>query len=254
MKKYRFLGLTVAASLLSWTASGAGQLDQILQAEKQSNRQLAQAQGQIDRLNDQTDDLVIAYRTVVEENSVLRTYNRQVSAQIKQQEKDVTLLNDQIANITQVRREVMPLIQDMLDGLRTFVNADIPFNKEERLERIEALQALMDQPDVTPSERYRLILERYKTEAEYGQKIDVYSGTGMVDGAEQKVIYISVGRIAFMYQTPDAADSYLWNNTTKEWEKLDSEYNSRIQNAILMTQGSQPDLVRLPVFAPTEAK
>ena len=122
------------------------------------------------------------------------------------------------------------------------------------LERIAALQDLMDQPDVSPSERYRLVLERYQTEVDYGQKIDVYEGSENIDGQDMKVNYLSVGRIAFMFQTPDSSRSFVWNNDSRAWQELDSEFNSRIRKAIQMGQKAvQADLVRIPVFAPQGA-
>ncbi len=255
MKRYTPIGLSIAAAmLLAWSPANSGQLDDILAAEKSSNRTLAQAQSQIDTLDDQTNDLVDTFRVVIQENEVLRTYNRQVSDQIKQQLSDITLIGSQLEGITQTRREVMPLIQDMIDSLRTFVENDIPFRRTERLARIEALQDLMDQPDVAPSERYRLVLERYETEVDYGQKIDVYEGIENIDGQSLKVIYLSVGRIAFMFQTPDSSRSFVWNNSDRAWEELGSEYNSRIRKAIQMGQKAvQADLVRIPVFAPQGA-
>ena len=256
MKKYTTIGLTVLASvLLAWTPAKAQDLNGVLNTEKSSNNAMQQSQGQIDNLDDQTGDIVQQYRTVIEENAVLRTYNKQVSDQVAKQREDVALINSQIEGITQTRREVMPLIQDMINSLRDFVKADIPFRREERLERIEALQDLMDQPDVPPSERYRLVLDRYKTEADYGQKIDVYEGEAEIDGNTASVIYLSVGRISFVYQTPDSSRSFVWNNNSRAWEELGSEYNTRIRKAIQMAQkAQQADLVRIPVFAPTGAQ
>jgi len=256
MKRYTPIGLSIAATMLiAWTPANSVELDEILAVEKSANRTLAQAQSQIDTLDDQTNDLVDTYRVVIEENSVLRTYNKQVSDQVAQQKADISLIGGQIDGITQTRREVMPLIQDMIDSLRTFVENDVPFRREERLARIEALQDLMDQPDVTPSERYRLVLERYQTEVDYGQKIDVYEGKADIDGVETKVFYLSIGRVAFMFQPPDSSRSFVWNNESRAWEELDSEYNSRVRKTIQMAQKAvQADLVRIPVFAPKGAQ
>jgi hypothetical protein len=256
MKRYTPIGLSIAASMLiAWTPANSVELDEILAVEKSANRTLAQAQTQIDTLDDQTTDLVDTYRVVIQENAVLRTYNRQVDAQIKQQNSDVNLINGQIEGITKTRREVMPLIQDMIDSLRTFVENDVPFRREERLARIEMLQDLMDQPDVAPSERYRLVLERYQTEVDYGQKIDVYEGKADIDGQDTKVFYLSIGRVAFLFQPPDSSRSFVWNNEVRAWEELDSEFNARVRRAIQMAQKAvQADLVRIPVFAPKGAQ
>ena len=100
MKRYTPIGLSIAASMLiAWTPANSVELDEILAVEKSANRTLAQAQTQIDTLDDQTTDLVDTYRVVIQENAVLRTYNRQVDAQIKQQNSDVNLINGQIEGI-----------------------------------------------------------------------------------------------------------------------------------------------------------
>ena len=257
MKRYTLIGLTVAAaSLVAWTPATAQNLDQILNAEKSSNRTLAQAQDQIDTVSSQTDDIVQQFKIVIEENANLRTYNSQVSAQIAQQNKDIDLINAQIGGITQTRREVLPLIQDMITTLRDFVMADIPFKQEDRLERVEALQDLMDKPDVPQSELYRLVMERYKTEAEYGQTIDAWNGTADIDGDTQQVRYVNIGRVAYLFQTQAADRSFVWDNSegSRGWVELDSGYNSAIDRVIQMAEKAiQPELVSIPVFAPEEA-
>ena len=73
MKRYTPIGLSIAASmLLAWTPANSSQLDDILAAEKSSNRTLTQAQSQIDKLDDQTNDLVESYRVVIQENEILQ--------------------------------------------------------------------------------------------------------------------------------------------------------------------------------------
>ena len=251
MKKYTSIGLSVVgAMLVAWSPAIAQDVDAVTAVEQQHNAQMQQNQNTVDNVSDQTDDIVQQYKVLLEENRVLRTYNSQVRDQIAQQESDIVLITTQIDGITQTRREVMPLIQDMVDSLRDFVNADIPFRKETRLDRVEALQDLMDQPDVPPSERYRLVMERFKTEAEYGQTVNAYADTEVIGGTEMKLNFVNIGRVAFMAQNIAGDRSFVWDNQAREWVELDSSFNSAVQDVILMAEkAQQPEMVIVPVFA-----
>ena len=150
-------------------------------------------------------------------------------------------------------RQIMPLIQRMIDGLDEFVELDIPFRIEERRDRVARLQALMDNANVSTSERFRQVLTAYEIETEFGRTVDTYTGTMTVDGTEKTVNFVNVGRIAFMYQTRDRETSALWNPETQAWEELPGSYNLRVDQIIQMAQGNvQSDVIRLPVFAPEE--
>ena len=257
MIKLTTYGMAGAVALaLAWSPAQTDQLQDIINVEQSVNRTLVQTQEQIDTVSDQTDDLVAEYRQVIAENEQLRTYNNQVRALVRQQEADVALLDSQIDNITLVKRQIMPLIQDMLDTLREFVETDLPFRRDERLARIETLQALMTQPDVAESERYRLVLERYEIEANYGNTIEAWTDEITVNGNEIPVNKVRIGRVTLMAQTTgDNAQSYWWDPEADSWITLDSGYDSAISQAIQMAGGvTQVVLVELPFPAPQEAR
>ena len=257
MIKHTTYGIAGALALvLTWGPAKADQLQNIINTEQAANRTLVQTQEQIDTVSEQTDDLVAEYRQVIVENEQLRVYNSQVRALVQQQQADLTLLDEQIGNITLVKRQIMPLIQDMLDSLRLFVEQDLPFRREERLARIERLQALMTQPDVAESERYRLVLERYEIEAEYGQTIEAWRGEIEMNGTMLPVNLLRIGRVSLMAQTQgDNINSYWWDPESGAWVDLESRYDGPISQAIQMAEGvTQVNLVELPFPAPQEAQ
>ncbi|MDA0339825.1 MAG: DUF3450 domain-containing protein [Proteobacteria bacterium] len=244
------------ALALAWTPVQADTLNDIRDVEKSGNAKLVQTQGNIDQLSDQSDDLVSQYREIIVENETLRTYNNQVKALVRKQEADISLVKNQIDTITLVKRQIMPLIQDMLTSLRDFVEKDLPFRRDERLARVQQLQDLMTEPDVAESERYRLLLERYATEAEYGGKIAAWTGDISVNGASIPVNLLQIGRVSLMAQSAgDNKASYWWDPEAGAWTELDSGYDGAISQAIQMAEGvTQVDLVELPFPAPKEAQ
>ena len=58
--------------------------------------------------------------------------------------------------------------------LEDSIRGDLPFNIGERLARIENVKAVLGDPDISPAEQYRRVLNAYKIEVTYGMGIDSY--------------------------------------------------------------------------------
>lgn len=248
--------IAAGALMVSSMPAAAQQLDSILKLEEGGNRYLAQSQRQIDQISDQTDSIVDEYRGVIVQIETLKVYNAQLRKLIRAQKQEMTRLEEQIDYVTLVERRIMPLVQEMIDSLRVFVAADVPFLAAERKDRVERLQALMIDSTVTTSERYRQTLAALEIENEYGRKVGTYQADMDVegDGIVQTVNFLHVGRVAFIFQTKDKEDSYVWDQAGQEWVELSSSSNGPVYDAIQMARGFvQSDVVELPIFAPQEA-
>ena len=66
---------------------------------------------------------------------------------------------------------------EMIDTLGQIVEADIPFRIHERRARVVRLRDMMDQAEVTASEKYRRVMEAYQGELEFGRTTEAYSDT-----------------------------------------------------------------------------
>lgn len=246
--------IAAGAFMVSSLPAAAQQLDSILKLEEGGNRYLAQSQRQIDQISDQTDGIVDQYRSTIIQIETLKTYNAQLRKLIRAQKQEITRLEEQIDYVTLVERRIMPLVQDMIDSLKVFVEADIPFLAEERKDRVGRLQALMTDSSVTTSERYRQTLAAFEIESEYGRKVGTYQADMEVDGVVQTVNFLHVGRVAFIFQTKDKEDSYVWDQAAQTWVELSGSSNGSVYDAIQMARGFiQSDVVELPIFAPEEA-
>ena len=101
------------------------------------NTAAAKSQARIDRLASQTNDLLQDYKTVMKQVDGLRVYNARLERQIENQLRRLADLEEGIGEATVIQRQVTPLVLRMLDGLEKFVELDVPFHKEERINRIE---------------------------------------------------------------------------------------------------------------------
>lgn len=241
-------GLTLALAL---TAS-AQVLDRSIQTEEQIARNAAQVQAQINEVADETEALINEYRIVLSEIDSLRIYNDMLQDTVDSQEAEIQNINRQLENLEQTNRDVVPLMIEMAETLPRLVQADVPFRVDERMERAQSLIDALDRADVTTSEKFRRILEAYQSEIELGRTTEGYRGQ-LPDG--QRVDFLRIGRTLLFYQSLDETETGWWNPNTRSFEQLDDRYRLPVSDGLAIAQNQvAPDLVRLPVPAPTEAE
>jgi hypothetical protein len=258
---HRFKNVLIAALVSTGALLGtvaavqASTLDSILDVGEAKNKAAKKSQIKIDRLADETRDLLGDYKTVTKQIDGLVVYNTRLQRQIDNQLARIGEIDESIDQVTIISRQMTPLVIRMIDGLEKFVELDVPFHMDERQQRIAFLRANLDRSDVSIAEKFRQVLEAYKIENEYGRKIDAYKGSVEIGGAERDVNFFRVGRIALLYQTTDTEISGAWDQRSRSWVPLDrGEYRNAIMKGLrIARKEASIDLLNLPVAAP-EAK
>jgi hypothetical protein len=236
-------------------AEGREALGEVVDLRAQGNETAEQSQQRIETVSDETDALLAQYRTTLKQIDSLDLYNSQMRDLIAAQGQELGSLQDQLDRVESVGRSVTPLMILMIDAIAKFVELDVPFLLEERQQRIGELRKLMARPDVTTAERFRLIMEAYQIENEYGRTIEAYRAPLKIDDKEITVDFLRFGRIALVYQTLDETQAGVWNRETRSWMPLDSSYRSPIRQGLkIARKQSAPDLVSLPLPAPSDAR
>ena len=244
----------VASALLGAVAfSGAtiaDPLEKLHAAERKIQKDAAKSQTKIDTIQEQTQDIVIEYRDVVAQTEINKVYNDHVAKLVAAQNAEIKSLEDQIAEVENTKRNVVPLMYRMIDMLEQFVEKDIPIKLDLRKARVERLREIMVNPNVSTSEKYRQVLEAYKIEKDYGSAVEAWQATENFDGQEITADFVHVGRTALIAQSIDLKNAWVWNNNTRAWEKLGDEYLKDVTKTIRMARKQAPlDLVKLPIFA-----
>ncbi len=238
----------VTGSVLAAAVAQAQVLDRSIETENRITREAAQAQEQINRVDEETQQLVDEYRRVLSETESLRIYNRQMQTIVDNQEREIASINDQLDGLEATNRDVVPLMIEMAERLGQLVRADLPFRLDERMNRADNIVQLLNRSDITTSEKYRLILEAYQAEMEYGRTMEAYRGA-LPDG--QQVEFLRVGRTLLYYQSLDGRLTGWWNPNTRQFERLHDRYRLPISDGIAIARNQvAPDLIRLPVPAP----
>jgi chromosome segregation ATPase len=244
-------GATVA--LLAAAVAGA-QLEQTLQAQIQVDRAAAQSQQRVDQVRDQTLDAAAQYAQAMTEAESYEQYNEQLEAQVQSQEEEITSIEQQLLDIETTNREVQPLMRKMVTALDQFIELDVPFLIEERTERIDNLKNMMARADVSISEKYRLIMEAYQIELEYGRTLETYEGTLNAGDQPRTVQFVRLGRVSLLYRTLDGSETGYWDAVQGQWV-VDDSYAEAVEQAIrVANQEGAPELLTVPVPAPEEAQ
>ena len=242
--------LLLSGSVSRAQAPDTEKLDTIVDERTTANERAAAVQKEIDKLSDETGDLLEKYRTALKQIDAITVYNNQMRSLIASQEAEMASLGSQVDRVEIVGRSVTPLMLRMIAALDQFVKLDVPFLLEERTKRVDDLNRTMSRADVSTAEKFRQIMEAYQIENEYGRTIEAYRGTLKLGDRDITVDFLRFGRIALVYQSLDESQSGVWNKEARNWEELDSGYRSAIRNGLrIARKQAAPDLVRLPLPA-----
>jgi hypothetical protein len=235
-------------------APAGAQLQEALTAQAQVDREAAASQNTLDQLRERTQDAAGRYAQAVAEAESLERFNRLLEEQVRSQEEEIASIERQLLEIDTTTREVQPLMQQMVDTLARFVELDVPFLLEERTARVQNLRSLMPRADVTISEKYRLILEAYQIELDYGRTLNAYEGR-LGTGADARTVeFVRLGRVSLMYRTLDGAETGYWDANQDTWV-VDPSYAEAVEEAIRVARDDgAPELLTVPIPAPQEVR
>ena len=253
MKRSAILGS--AAMLAVLCAPAQAQFRSALQESEATARETASAQQQIDQLDDQTASLLNDYRANLKQLEAARRYNASLNRNIEAQERQVVRLREDIDNVEGLQRAMQPLMEDMVARFGELVAADLPFLATERNDRAARLEGVLANPDMSAAQRYRLIVEAYQIEGEYGRTIGAYEGTVNSNGEELTGEFLRIGRIALMFKTPDDSTLLIYDTAAGDWTNLNRSYLQDVKYALRMAkEQTAPDIFFAPVKPPVAAQ
>lgn len=251
-----FLSIVFVISFIfSVHVKAADPLKSAVENKLDAQKETIQSQQRIDTMAEETRDMVQEYKTLLRSVDGLKTYNDQLNTLVKKQKENLSSIQRQLGHVEDTQRNIIPLMLRMIEVLDEFITLDLPFLQEERQTRLAAIKDMMDRPDVTLPDKFRRIMEAYQIEMEYGRTIEAYEGEVSLDGRNQTVEILRIGRMALLYSTLDHQNVGQWDKYAKKWISLDSNYNRSIQQGLkIARKQAPPDLFKIPVLAPEKVK
>jgi len=254
LSKLAQVGILLSAATLSFSGFSHGylaqdsDLSQVVDAGKKINHSANQSQKRVNRISEQIQSKLQQFKAVNKEVDGLNVYNKQMQNQIDHQLVELQQLAESMEQVSIIERQVSPLMARMINTLAQFIELDVPFLPEERSKRIADLNSMLERADVSVAEKFRRVLEAYQVEVEYGRTIEAYTGMQQINGQEIDVDFLRIGRVSFVYRSRDGQALGMWNQASKSWLELGSEYRSDINKALRIARKQlAPDLIVVPV-------
>ena len=227
-------------------------LKQLSATQREANAAGIKSQERIAALSDETDELFARHNSALKQLEALRSYNRTMREIVGSQETELTSLRGQLEQVDAVGRSVTPLMWRMIAALESFVALDIPFLANQRGESLKGLRQLMIRADVPLSEKYRVIMEAYQLEAEYGRTIEAYRAP-LTPGSGETVDFLRFGRVALVYLALDESEAGVWDQESRSWHILEPSAHADVRAGMRIARKQiAPDLIYLPLPQPTE--
>ena len=104
-----------------------------------SLEEASQNQQRINKIDKETRDLEFEYIDTFKEYENLKLYNDQLQKIINSQLEEIDSVLMQIADLDNTNINIIPLMLKMTDSLEKFIELDIPFLLDERLERLSSI-------------------------------------------------------------------------------------------------------------------
>lgn len=239
-----------ALALAGSNVASASSLKEIHKTEASTMNASVKSQEKINNIYEQTQELLAEYRTVVDETENLKVYNNHVQRLVNDQRAGIESLERQIGTVQDTKKGVVPLMYKMIESLEKFIEADIPVNLADRTVRLDRLKDVMARQGVSVAEQFRLVLEAYEIETDYGSMFSAYQGELDFEGQSITVDFVHMGRTVLVAQSLDLKNAWIWEHSTRTWKALGDEYLNPITKAIRMARKqTAPDLIKLPVYA-----
>ncbi|MGF1727340.1 DUF3450 domain-containing protein [Photobacterium nomapromontoriensis] len=248
---------TSIAILMLSAMSGvqASSLSDARTVESSMNQASVKSQQKIDDSAEAALLMTAEIEQLQEETENLRIYHDHLANLVASQESESKSLNDQIQGIKETRQGVVPLMYRMLDGLKSSVETDMPIRKEQRLARINKLETMMVQADISDAEKYRRILEAYQIEMDYGTKMGLYQGQININGDTIEADLLYLGRISLIARSLDGTQFWAWNSNEATWQSMSSNNSNDMNKAFaIASKQAAPSLLALPVSVNVEPK
>ena len=223
------------------------QLDSALSTAKTSTAASAASQARVVAADDAADSALREYTALQQQIDNIKLFVDQQNIYLASQTGEIDSLNNQLGTVEQIKKGMVPMMLDMTIELEDAINDDLPFLKEVRLNRVNDIKEALGNPNVSPAEQYRIILNAFKIEVSYGQGLDSYEAAHPTKPGNV-VNFLRFGRAALVYMTKDESEIARYNKESGDWDILDGGKALSMRKAIRVAKGeAAPDIVYAPV-------
>lgn len=195
-----------------------------------------QLQGELEKLENHME------RTLWQKEKA-RTYRETLESKISE-------LRRRAAEMETINAELLPVLDETLNRLKSVVDADLPFEQAERHKRLEQVEKTLSDYDAGLLGKTQAIFDALAREVDIGHGIGVAEGEIIIGDETRQVKLLRVGRVGLYALTMDGSGAYVWNREQNTFTALDNGIRA-IEEAIQMSEGTRlAGLSSLPMERP----
>lgn len=201
-----------------------------------------------EKWREEKEKMLLRYEELQKENNALAKQKQALLEEVKAAEGRVFAKEKALSDIEEISARIMPFLEEMILDLGNMIQNGLPFLSGERSARLEKLKSIMDDPEVSVSEKFRRVMEAFMVEAEYGMTIETWQETIDVEGKSMLADIFRLGRLALFYQSLNRENCGFFDMGKGRWSPLSGAYNRDIRIAFEIAKKRRPvELITLPL-------
>ncbi len=242
-------GVLLLAGIVPAQGQGdQGMLGTNLKVADEMQQQAASSQSRIDKLSSDTEKMLQEYKRLTSDAEYQGQYESELTALQQQQEQEILSLKQRVDSIQYTQQRLNPLMRSMVETLEQFVVLDLPFHHQQRLDSVISLREKVFSGSLLLADKFRLLMEAYQAELEYGNTLESYREQIQLDGQPITVECLRIGRVALYFLTLDGARAGVWDRNQRSWQTLPEDSIDLLKQASKIAAGRvAPELLRLPL-------
>jgi hypothetical protein len=271
-------GIGMAQPASAQPAAAEQALEKAIAAQADAVDEALASQARVEETRRETEAMLAELRNRRRELEGLTRYHDHVERMIAAQTRSIADTEAELATAAVTERELIPLLERMVESLRHFVALDLPFERGVREARVRALAAVIDDPELAAAEKLRRILVAYRAEMDYGRTLAAYRGLlpaarpgPVVPSPDASITpssppsavrpperlddaptvdLLRIGRVALFYRSLDGRRLGLWDQAQGDWVALPARWRQPLAKALRVARKqSAPELLTLPLPA-----
>lgn len=240
-------GRLCAAVLLMGACAVALAQERVREESVDAQRAQAELQQKIDAVDDATRKALGELRSIEREAGRLRAYNDELEPLVARQAQTIAQREASLEALSETREALPVLMRHLVERLYQLIEADLPFLREERLARVDALAAMLADGEMQPADKLDRLLSAWRTELGYGRNLDSWRDK-LVGAKAREVEYLRLGRLGLYYLTPDGDTGGVWHAATGDWQPLNNAQRAEVRKGLRIAREQRaPELLALPV-------
>lgn len=222
-------------------------------------------------------DAVQDYKSVLQQIADQKVQIAQREFFVAQQSQQISQLQAELEAVGPLTEGVDEIISKMAAQLEDAILSDVPFLREERLNRVGKIKDELEAGTVPMGSIYRSALSALKIEVDYGQSMESYVADRPLNDGENAILvdqmdedeegnktpvmtaegdvqqipefgsYIRYGRLALAYLSDDMLSARRYDMQENKWVDVTGPELNRIRRAVRISKGEvAPAVVTVP--------